>query len=217
MRKVFIFLGPPGAGKGTQASSLSRHLGFPYISTGDILREAVKNSTPLGKKAEEFMKRGDLVPDEIVIGIIEERLKSKDCLQGCIFDGFPRTTAQAIALEKMLGDALVKVLFIDVPDEEVVRRNSKRRVCSSCGRIYHLETSPPLKDGICDSCGGQLYLRDDDREEVIRERLRVYREKTAPLLHFYKEKGILTAVNGEGSIDEVRSRLLAEIEKLDKA
>ncbi len=219
MKKIFIFLGPPGAGKGTQAVMISKTLNLPYISTGDILREAVKDRTPLGIKANEYMSKGELVPDEVVIGIIEERIKNKDCERGCILDGFPRTVPQANALQEMLkrdDNVKLQVLFIDVPDEEVLRRNSKRRVCSSCGKIYHLESNPPLKEGLCD-CGGKLFIREDDKEEVIMERLRVYREKTAPLIDFYKNNGLLFSVDGCGSVEEVHSRIIKTIGDFDKA
>jgi len=218
MKKAIIFLGPPGAGKGTQATMISESIGVPYISTGDILRSAVKEGSSLGKKANEYMSKGELVPDEVVIGIIDERLNRGDCKNGCVLDGFPRTIAQAVSLENMLKEKGmdVFVLLIDVPDEEVIRRNSKRRVCDRCGKIYHLETNPPPGEGICE-CGGSLYQRNDDREDVIRERLRVYREKTAPLIDYYAKKNLLFKVNGSGSVEEVHSRVISALKKIDKA
>lgn len=219
MRNVFIFLGPPGAGKGTQAVRISKELGIPLISTGEVLRDAVKKGTELGKKAGEYMNKGELVPDEVVIGIVKERLREDDCRSGCILDGFPRTRAQAEALNEIvdgMGDSRIIPIFIDVPDEEVIARNTKRRVCSNCGAIYHLENNPPSREGVCDRCGGKLVQRDDDREEVIRERLRVYREKTYPLLEFYKERGLLV-IDGVGEIEEVYSRIMERIRKFDKA
>jgi adenylate kinase len=217
MKRAIIFLGPPGAGKGTQATKIAEVLGVPYISTGDILRSAVKEGTALGRKANEYMSKGELVPDEVVIGIIDERLKKGDCKNGCILDGFPRTIPQASSLENLLKEKGMDsfVLFIDVPDEEVIRRNSKRRVCSKCGKIYHLETNPPPKNGICE-CGGILYQRDDDKEEVIKERLKVYREKTAPLIEYYTKKGVIHRIDGSGSVEEVYSRILSAIKKIDK-
>ncbi len=218
MRKAIIFLGPPGAGKGTQAVKVSEFFGVPYISTGDILRTAVKEKTLLGIKANEYMSKGELVPDDVVIGIIEDRLNRDDCMNGCILDGFPRTEAQAMSLERMLNAKNMDtvVLFIDVSDNEVIRRNSKRRVCSKCGRIYHLETSPPPKDGICE-CGGTLYQRDDDKEDVIRERLRVYREKTAPLIDYYTRRNQLLRIDGSGLPEEVYSGIISALKKIDKA
>jgi len=217
MKKTIIFLGPPGAGKGTQATKVAEVLGVPYISTGDILRSAVKEDSPLGRKANEYMSKGELVPDEVVIEIIDERLKKGDCSNGCVLDGFPRTIPQAVSLDNLLKENGMDafVLFIDVSDEEVIMRNSKRRVCSKCGKIYHLETSPPPQNGVCE-CGGSLYQRDDDKEEVIRERLKVYREKTAPLIEYYAKKGALQKIDGAGSIEEVYSRILSAIRKIDK-
>lgn len=219
MRNVFIFLGPPGAGKGTQALKVSQELEIPFISTGDMLRNAVKKGTTLGKEAGEYMKKGELVPDEIVIGIIKERLREDDCRKGCILDGFPRTRTQAEALNKIvedMGNSKIITFFIDVPDDEVIARNTKRRVCANCGAVYHLENNPPSKRGICDSCGGELVQRNDDKEEVVRERLRVYKEKTYPLLEFYRDKGLVT-VEGVGEIEEVYSRIISKIKELDKA
>ncbi len=212
-----ILLGPPGAGKGTQAKMISEKYGIPQIATGDILREAVAKGTELGKKAKEYMDRGELVPDEIVIGIVKERLKQPDCENGFILDGFPRTLAQAEALDKMLeelGKKLDAVINIDVPEEEIVKRIVNRRTCKNCGAVYHLIFNPPKVEGKCDKCGGELYQRDDDKEETVRERLRVYRERTEPLIEYYKNKGLLYNVDGtkdiEGvfkQIDEILSKI----------
>ncbi len=202
---IYILLGLPGAGKGTQGELLSKKLGIPRVSTGDILREAVRKGTPLGRKAKEAMDRGELVSDDIVIGIVEEKLKSQDCAKGCILDGFPRNLTQAEALEKMGLE--LKAIYIEVPEEEVVKRLSARRICPSCGAVYNLITSPPKREGICDRCGAALVQRDDDREEVVRERIRVYREQTEPIVEFYRRKGVLVVVDGLGSPQEVFSRL----------
>ncbi len=202
---IYILLGLPGAGKGTQGELLSQKLGIPRVSTGDILREAVRKGTPLGRKAKEAMERGELVSDDIVIGIVEDKLKSEECAKGCILDGFPRNLAQAEALEKMGLE--LRAIYIEVPEEEVVKRLSARRVCPNCGAVYNLLTSPPKQNGVCDRCGAVLVQREDDREEVVRERIRVYREQTEPIVEFYRGKGILEVVDGVGSPREVFSRI----------
>lgn len=209
---VILFLGAPGAGKGTQASLIAKKLNIPHISTGDIFREAVSKGTELGRKAKEYMDRGELVPDEVVIGIVKERLSQEDCRKGFVLDGFPRTVAQAEALDKVLEDLGAKLDFvfnINVSEEEVVRRLTGRRTCRNCNAVYHVEFNPPAKDGICDACGGELYQRDDDKEETVRNRMRVYLEKTAPLIDYYKSKGVLIDINGELPVDGVTK----EIEK----
>ena len=201
-----IFLGPPGGGKGTQAQLLVKEFGIPQISTGDILRDAVKRGTELGKLAKKYMDEGKLVPDEVVIGIIKERLSQDDTKKGFILDGFPRTVPQAEALDKLLeemGRKLTAVVLIDVPKEELLRRLTGRRTCSKCGRMYHIEFSPPKKEGVCDECGGELYQRDDDKEETILKRLEVYESQTLPLVDYYEKKGILKRVNGVGKIEEI--------------
>ncbi len=202
-----VFLGPPGAGKGTQAKRLSQELGLKHISTGDILREAVKNQTPLGKKAKEYMDRGELVPDDLIIALIEEVMPPEG---GVIFDGFPRTIAQAKALDEMLsrkGMKVDKVILFDVPDEVVVERLSGRRVCPSCGAVYHVKFNPPKSDEICDKCGTKLIQREDDKEEVVRNRLEVYRKQTAPLIEYYEDKGILIRLDASKDIEEVYREL----------
>ncbi len=203
-----VFLGPPGAGKGTQAKKLAQELGLVHISTGDLLRSAVKNQTPLGRKAKEYMDRGELVPDELIIALIEEVMPEGG---GVIFDGFPRTIAQAEALERMLerkGLHLDMVIFFDVDDDVVVERLSGRRVCPNCGAVYHIKYNPPKEDEICDRCGTRLIQREDDREEVVRNRLAVYREQTAPLIEYYERKGILIKLDASKDIGEVYSELL---------
>ena len=201
-----IFLGPPGAGKGTQAKMVSEKYGIPQISTGDMLREAVAKGTELGRKAKEYMDRGELVPDEVVIGIVRERLQQPDCDRGFILDGFPRTLAQAEALDEMLkemGKKIDAVINIVVPEEDVVKRITFRRTCKNCGAVYHLIYNPPKEDNKCDKCGGELYQRDDDREETVRERYRVYRENTEPLIEYYRRKGVLYDVDGTKDIEGV--------------
>ncbi len=181
-----IIFGPPGSGKGTYSSMLAPKLGIVHISTGDIFREMAKEDTELGRKVAEILKKGELVPDEIVIEIVRERISKEDCKNGFILDGFPRTIPQAEALEKMTK--VDKVINLVVPEEVIIARLSARRVCKNCGAIYNLRTLPPKKDGICDKCGGELYQREDDKPEVIKERLRVYEEQSKPLLEFYRGK-----------------------------
>ncbi len=210
-----VLLGPPGSGKGTQAQKLVERYQIPQISTGDLFRSAVKNETELGKKAKEYMERGELVPDEIVVGMVEERLKEDDCQKGFILDGFPRTIAQAQALDKLLekkGEKLDAVIEISVPDEEVIKRLSGRRTCSKCGAMYHIEFNPPKVEGKCDKCGGDLYQRDDDKEEVIKSRLKVYHSQTAPLVEYYEKKGLLKKINGVGKIDEIFQEIVNALE-----
>jgi adenylate kinase len=200
---ILVFLGPPGAGKGTQAKLLSQRMGFLHLSTGDLLREAVKNQTPLGKKAKEYMDRGELVPDELIVQLIEETMPKDGSV---ILDGFPRTVNQALALEEMLkgkGEKISKVLFFDVPDEVIIDRLSGRRVCSKCGAVYHVKYNPPKVEGVCDLCGGSLVQRDDDREEVVKKRLEVYRKQTQPLIEFYQDRGIIYRLDAEKGVEEL--------------
>lgn len=209
-----IMLGPPGSGKGTQAKRLSDRFGIPQISTGDILREAVKEGTPLGQEAKRYMDQGKLVPDDVVIGIVKERLKEGDCHKGFILDGFPRTVAQAEALERMLGEmgrGIDHVIDIEVSEEELLRRLTGRRTCRRCGAMYHIVFNPPKQEGICDRCGGELYQRDDDREETIKARLKVYQEQTAPLIDLYQKRGLLRRIEGAGEIEEIEGRILEAI------
>lgn len=185
-----ILIGPPGAGKGTQADVLSKKLGIPRISTGDILREAVKAGTPVGMKAKSFMDSGALVPDEIIIEIIIERLGARDCINGFILDGVPRTIAQAQALDGH-DVAIDTALAIEVPDEDIIERLGGRRVCPDCGTTYHVKSNPPAKEGVCDACGAALIIRKDDDADVVRNRLQTYHRETAPLLEYYKAQGKL--------------------------
>jgi len=201
-----ILFGPPGAGKGTQASRISSKYGILHISTGDILRAAVKEGTGLGRLAKSYMDKGDLVPDEVVIGIIKERIRKPDSREGFMLDGFPRTIPQAEALDRMLTEEGLKigaVISIEVDDEEIVRRISGRRVCEKCGAMYHITYDPPKNAGYCDKCSGKLFQRDDDSEEVIRRRLQVYRSQTEPLKEYYRKAGILKGIQGMGTVDEV--------------
>ena len=209
-----ILLGPPGCGKGTQAKILIDTYGIPQIATGDILREALKKGTPLGKQAQSYMDKGQLVPDDLVIQIIEERLKQDDCAGGFILDGFPRTIAQAEALDKTLtsmGLTLEHVFNIEVGEDELIKRLSGRRICRGCGASYHIIFNPPREEGRCDTCQGELYQRDDDKEETIRNRLKVYQDQTAPLITFYHEKRILSSIDGVGSIEQITARLKAAV------
>ncbi len=198
-----ILLGAPGSGKGTQGELISKKYGIPKISTGDILREAVKNRTPLGLKAKEKMDKGELVDDEIIIGIVKERISKNDCKKGYILDGFPRNLNQAKSLDGMDGGVKETVLFIKVPKTEIVKRLSSRLVCRECGAVYNLISSPPRVSGVCDRCGGKLMRRDDDKPEVVEERFRVYMENTKPVVEYYRKKGTLFEVDGTGEIEKI--------------
>ena len=204
------FLGPPGAGKGTQARDLSREWGVPHLATGDMLREALAARTALGLEAKRFMDQGVLVPDEVIIGLMRERLAQREAAKGFIVDGFPRTIAQAEALARLLkdaGQALDAVIFFDVSEEELLRRLTGRRVCRQCQTTYHLVSAPTQKPGVCDRCGGELYQREDDRAETVRRRLEVFARQTAPLLDYYRQRNLLTTVAGEGPIDSIRQAI----------
>jgi adenylate kinase len=205
-----VLLGPPGSGKGTQGERLNDDLHLPYYATGDILRGAVRDETELGKSAKEYMDRGDLVPDEVIVGVIAERIDSEEARDGFILDGFPRTTPQAEALDaklEELGRAVTAVLLIDVSDEEVVRRLGGRRTCEAEGHVYHVEFNPPKVDGVCDVDGSSLIVRDDDKPDVIRKRLATYHEKTEPLVSYYENRGVLRRVEGERAPDTVTDEL----------
>ena len=202
-----ILLGPPGAGKGTQAEVLIEKLGIPQISTGDILRSAVKNGTPIGLKAKSFMDAGDLVPDDVIIGVVKERLTAPDCANGYIFDGMPRTIAQAEALDEQ-NVQIDAVLSLEVPDEVIISRLSGRRTCPECGMIFHIATKQPKTPDVCDSCGAKLIIRKDDVEETIKNRLQTYHKETAPLIDYYKGKGLLKAINGNCSITDSTAEVM---------
>ena len=201
-----VLLGPPGAGKGTLAHQLIEKYHIPQISTGDILRQSIKEGTKLGKEAKSYMQRGDLVPDDVIINIVRERIKADDCNEGYIFDGFPRTVAQAEALDVVLQElatALDAVVNIDVPEEVVVKRLSGRRTCKQCGTLYHMINNPPTKMGVCNKCGGELFQRADDNETTIRQRLAVYKEQTFPLIEYYTAQNLVKTIPGGGTPEEV--------------
>ncbi|WP_062345046.1 adenylate kinase [Herbidospora yilanensis] len=214
-----VLVGPPGAGKGTQAQFIASHLSIPKISTGDIFRANVSGGTELGKLAKTYMDRGDLVPDEVTIAMVRGRLAEDDAQDGFLLDGFPRNVAQAEVLKKMLADlgsGLDLVLELVVDDDEVVRRLAGRRTCRSCGKVWHVDFDPPKKEGVCDACGGELFQRDDDREETIRHRLEVYQEQTSPLINFYADEGILRGVDATGPVEEVTARAMGELRKFTR-
>jgi len=220
-----VLLGPPGSGKGTQAERLKEQLGLPHVASGDLFRENIGNETELGLLAKGYMDRGQLVPDDVTIAMVRERLRQPDCDDGVILDGFPRTLAQAEALDKILASrprTLAGVLYINVPDEELVRRLSGRWICGQCQTPHHVVFSPPAKEGICDECGGKLYQRDDDRPETVRARLRVYHKQTAPLIDYYcrvspsagSGRSLLVEIDGAGDIETVSTALLDSIRSL---
>lgn len=207
-----ILLGPPGAGKGTQAKMLTEHFSIPQISTGDILRAAVKDGTAMGLKAKEFMDAGGLVPDEVVVGIVRDRLLEADCNNGFILDGFPRTVPQADALQVSLQEMnkeLDRVISLDVDTEALVERLTGRRTCKECGRGYHITFEPSREIGKCDACGGSLFQRDDDQEETIRKRLQVYADQTSPLIDYYRDAGVLLELDGMQPIPKVQEKMLS--------
>ena len=207
-----IFLGPPGAGKGTQAKALAQEWGVPQIATGEMLREAVRAGTPLGREAGRIMESGALVPDDVMVRLIAERLRQPDAAGGFILDGFPRTIAQAEALNRLLkdlGQALDAVVYFDVAEAELLRRLTGRRLCRQCQTAFHLVSAPPQRAGICDRCGGELYQRDDDSEATVRNRLDVYRRQTAPLLDYYRQRSLLASVSGEGPVATIRAAIRA--------
>jgi adenylate kinase len=211
-----ILLGPPGSGKGTQAKKMVERYHLPQISTGDILRATLKEKTPLGLEAKQYMDQGKLVPDDVVVGIVRDRLKAPDCTGGFILDGFPRTVPQAEALGttlKAMNRGIDHVISIEVANTELLKRLSGRRTCRNCGAMYHLVFDPPKKKGVCDKCGGELYQRADDQEKTIRERLKVYDKQTAPLIQYYRGKGLLRAIDGVGEVEEIFQRIVKAIGK----
>ncbi len=209
-----ILLGAPGAGKGTQAATLHEHLNAPHIATGDLFRAALSQGTPLGLEAKSYMDRGELVPDDVTVRMLLERISQPDAASGYILDGFPRSLAQATALSEALagrGETIDKVLLVDVSEDELVRRLSGRWICRACQTPYHAISNPPKTEGMCDADGGELYQRDDDTPETVRNRLGVYRDQTAPLIDYYAEQGVLASINGEQDIEAVREDLLAAL------
>ncbi len=210
-----VLMGKPGAGKGTQAEGIVKKLFIPHISTGDMFRAAIKAETDMGKLAKGYIEQGQLVPDEVTIGIVKERLAQPDCKEGFLLDGFPRNVNQAKALDEMLsefGTKLDGVLDINVPDERLVERLTGRRVCRACGASYHMLYNPPTNEGVCDKCNGELYQRSDDTEETVSSRLSVYASKTQPLLEYYKEQGLLHVINGDQAINKVLDDVYDAIE-----
>jgi adenylate kinase len=211
-----VLVGPPGAGKGTQAQFISSNLSIPKISTGDIFRYNVSTGTELGRQAKAFMDRGDLVPDEVTIAMVSSRLQEDDAQVGFLLDGFPRNVPQAETLKKMLAEwdaRLDIVLELVVDDDEVVRRLSGRRTCRKCGRIWHVVFDPPARQGICDECGGELFQRDDDQEDTIRHRLEVYQQQTRPLISFYADEGTLLGIDATGPVEEITDRAMSALRR----
>jgi adenylate kinase len=217
MRMFIVLLGPPGAGKGTQATFLKETLNLAHISSGDLFRESLKAQTDLGKMAQMFMERGELVPDDVTIGMIRERLTRPDCALGALLDGFPRTPAQADALAAMLaetGDHVSSVPYISVPPETLIERLSGRWTCRAAGHVYHIKHNPPKVSGVCDEDGSELYQREDDKSETVINRIKVYMEKTSPLIEYYRKVGLLCEVDGTQNIDSVEQQILAAVKKV---
>ncbi|MBM3137121.1 MAG: adenylate kinase [Chloroflexi bacterium] len=215
MSKFYILVGPPGAGKGTQAAIIAERCGIPHISSGNIFRENLQNETDLGKKAKAFMEKGELVPDDITIGMVTDRLSQSDCEHGALLDGFPRTPAQAEALSIFLegqGKMIDAVPLIDVPADELIERLSGRWTCKAEGHVYHPKFKPPQKEGFCDIDGSELYQREDDKRETVQQRIRVYDQQTAPLIEYYENKGLLRRINGSQMIEDVTSDLMKVVE-----
>jgi adenylate kinase len=214
--KFVVLMGGPGAGKGTQAKRLEKALGLPHISTGELFRENLRNNTELGKLARVYTDKGELVPDDVTIAIVKERLSREDCANGALLDGFPRTIAQAESLEEILaemGEQVSVVPYIHVPSEVLLKRLAGRWTCKTCGHVYHVLFDPPQKEGVCDLDDGELYQREDDTEETQKRRIEVYLEQTSPLLAYYRDKGLLVEVNGEQSIDQVQKDLIQVIQE----
>ncbi|MCA8910176.1 MAG: adenylate kinase [Planctomycetes bacterium] len=216
-KQIFVFLGPPGVGKGTQAAKLAADLKLPHISTGDLFRDHLKRETELGLKAKGYMNEGKLVPDELVVDLVMDRIKNEDCNAGFILDGFPRTVAQDEALEKALsanGEKVSAALYFDAPRDTIVERISGRRTCRGCGAMYHVKYAPTKQDGVCDACGGETYQREDDAAEKVSERLSEYDNKTGPLVPHYREKGLLKEFDAQGGVDEIYAQVKAFAEGL---
>jgi adenylate kinase len=214
---LVVIMGPPGAGKGTQAEKLAKEFALPHISTGEIFRGAVKEGTEMGKKAKEYMDKGMLVPDEIVIGIVKERLAKPDCNEGVLLDGFPRTVEQAEALDEVLDELQIKisaVVNVDVHEEELISRLTGRRVCRNCGATYHLKFNPPKVRNICDHCSGELYQRSDDTIDTVKERLVIYQKQTFPIIEYYEHQDLFKSVDGARGIDEVFDDLADHLKKI---
>ncbi len=214
MGKYIVLLGPPGAGKGTQADMLSQKLGIPHVASGDLFRDHLKRQTELGQLAKGYMDRGELVPDEVTIGMVKERIAQPDCATGVILDGFPRTVPQADALNRVMaeqGKAITCVPYINVRDEALLERLTARWTCRNCQAVYNVLAKPPRQSGVCDVCGGELYQRADDTPETQRHRIEVYNKQTAPLIAYYRERGLLAEVNGEQSIEAVQEALLQAV------
>ncbi len=210
-----VLLGPPGAGKGTQASAIVKKYNIPHISTGDIFRENIKQGTELGKKAKEYIDKGLLVPDDIVVSIVKDRILEEDCKKGFLLDGFPRTLNQGEALDDELSQMnlkLDKVININVEKEVLIERTIGRRICKDCGATYHIKFNPPVKEGICDNCGGKLYQRDDDTQETIEKRIEVYQKQTKPLIDYYTKKGLILNVDGTKKISEIFDEIVEALE-----
>ena len=211
-----VLVGPPGSGKGTQGDLLERELAVPHISSGELLRDSAAAGTAEGRQAKEFMDRGQLVPDDVVIGLIKSRVAEADCGKGFVLDGFPRNPAQAEKLQEVLGrQGVDHVIALEVPVQTIVGRLSGRRTCSGCGKLYHLSFNPPAVEGRCDACGGELFVRDDDREATVRERLAVYHRQTEPLMGYYAGRGLLRRVDGEAGTEQVTERILAVVRGCD--
>ncbi len=210
-----VLLGPPGAGKGTQASAIVKKYNIPHISTGDIFRENIKQGTELGKKAKEYIDKGLLVPDDIVVSIVKDRILEEDCKNGFLLDGFPRTLNQGEALDDELSQMnlkLDKVININVEKEVLIERTIGRRICKDCGATYHIKFNPPVKEGICDNCGGKLYQRDDDTQETVEKRIEVYQKQTKPLIDYYTKKGLILNVDGTKKISEIFDEIVEALE-----
>lgn len=212
---IVILMGPPGSGKGTQATRLCKELEIPHVSTGDLFRAHMKQGSPLGEKAKQYIEKGQYVPDDLVLDMLFDRVSNDDCKKGFLLDGFPRTIAQAQALsERLSPDSMTRVLFLKVDEEEVIKRLSGRRTCSNCGEIYHISEKPTKIEGACDRCQGELFQRADDKEDVISERLKVYHNQTSPVIDYYSSKGLVQVIDGSLPVDQVYTSLLESINQL---